>query len=349
VSGSPNVENPRLPGTIGVRSATPADYPRLLDFWQRHLTPRVAEVFRWRGEAGRISLSHPYLAEQDGQILGAMNTVGVDLRGRGQCTRAVWQTDVVVSPEARGKGVVTRLMEQAAAANAFVLGKGTTAAMYAAKKKFGFRDVPNPNFQACPLTPFYPVGALLRRVKYAAGYAKSRSRRRRSSQPEIRISLASGFSAEFDALDVKLTAGETLSAWKPASYLEWRYLTAPGRSYRVLRADGAEGLRGAIVLRGPEGDERQSWIVDILAEPGDDPTVDALIEAAREMLTRDRAAVVWVFATSSRVRARLTRAGFLETVRSPRFTYFVSGTVPFDPGAVEWNFCDGDGDCELYP
>ena len=338
------------PQTIVIRKATPTDHPNLLDFWQRYLTPRVAEVFRWREETGAAwGGNAPYLAEQDGVLLGAMNTVGVDIGWRGQLTRAVWQTDVVVSPAARGKGIVTRMMREAAAKHPMVLGKGTTAAMYAAKKKFGFCDVPHPNFLVCPLTPFYPVGPLTRRVKYALGYASSRWRRRGAGNLGFRISAVSGFSAEFDALAAKRMAGESLAPWKPAAHLQWRYATAPGRSYRILRADGAEGLRGAVVLRGPAGEERQAWIVDILADPGDSDTVDALIHGARDLLSADGAASIWVYATSLRMRGRLLQAGYLETVRTPRFTYFVSGTVPFDPDAVEWNFFDGDGDCELYP
>jgi hypothetical protein len=116
----------------------------------------------------------------------------------------------------------------------------------------------------------------------------------------------------------------------------------------VVRADGPEGLRGAVVLRGPEGPEQQGTIVDLIADSGDTPTIDALIAHAREDFAARQASVIRVFATSDRIRSRLRRAGFLDTHHTPRFSYFVATPLPFDPNAVEWSFFHGDGDCELY-
>ena len=221
--------------------------------------------------------------------------------------------------------------------------------MYAIKKKFGFRDAPNAGFLACPLTPFYPAGSAARRLKYALAYTSSLSHRRRAEGlAGGHLSVAREFGAEFDVLAEKLVSGEALTPWKPSAYLRWRYRGCPGRSYRTLRLDGPDGLRGAIVLRGPEGPERTAWIVDLLADPGDTATVAALIRGARRELQARRASVVWMPATSARVRAQLLRAGFLETPRSLRFTYLAYAKLPFDPTEVEWNFYYGDGDCELY-
>ncbi len=335
-----------------IRKATPDDRQRLFQVWKEHLPGghRVVEIYAWReSDSAASGGNSPHVAEHEGAIAGVINEVGLTLGWGGQRISASWQTDVVVSPAMRGKGVVTQLMQRLTAETAFVLGKGTTAAMHAAKKRFGFRDVPHATFLVCPLTPLYPGGSLGKRVKYAMGYLTGWWHRRPAASGSLRVSAAGEFGPEFDVLAESLGKGDTLTPWKSSAYLNWRYFGCPGRSYRVVRADGPTGLRGAIVLRGPEGVEREAWIVDLVAGPADTATVDALVRAARNELSAKGAAAIWIFATSLRIRARLHRAGFLNTRRTPHFTYFVSGALPFDPAAVEWNFFDGDGDCELYP
>jgi hypothetical protein len=220
--------------------------------------------------------------------------------------------------------------------------------MYAAKKKLGYRDVPHRTFQVCPVDLFYPVGPAARRLQYALGYMLSAWRRRSVAPPPLRISAITGFDHEFDRLAEASIAGDILTHWKPADYLQWRYCCTPGRSYRILQAAGPEGLRGAVVLRGPEGPERSAWIVDLIAVPTDLPAIDALIHAARNDLKARGTTAIWTLASSSLARQRLSRAGFLDTSRTQQFTYLVAGELPFDPAALDWNFFAGDGDSELY-
>lgn len=336
---------------IVVRKATAEDRQRLFDFWRRELPggERVCELFAWReANAAASGGNAPYLAECGGEIAGVSNSIPVVLGCRGSRVHAVWQVDVVVSPAMRGRGIVGQLMQQLSGAP-LSLGKGTTPVMYAAKKKFGYSDAPNSNLLLCPLTPVYPSGAIAKRLKYAVAWASSVWRRKRPCRmPELRSSEVEEFGADFEALAEKLMAGDALTPFKPAAYLNWRYRACPGRSYRTLRLDDDRGLRGAVVLRGPEGEEREAWIVDVLADPADAETLSALIRAAQRDLKARGASVVLIHATSERMRRQLDKSGFLNTSRIVRFTYMDHDKLPVDLVTTEWNFFHGDGDCELH-
>ncbi|MGB6974058.1 MAG: GNAT family N-acetyltransferase [Terracidiphilus sp.] len=335
---------------VAVRKASGEDQQQLFDFWRRELPggERVCELFTWRQASAAASGGNaPYLAEYGGEIVGVSNTIPLLVGCRGSRVCAVWQVDVVVSSAMRGRGIARQLMQQLSCAP-LALGKSTQS-MYEAKKKCGFSDAPNSNLLLCPLKPFYPEGTLARRLKYAAVWASSMWRRESSGlNPELCSSEVVEFGAEFDALAEKLMAGDALTPWKPAAYLNWRYRGCPDRSYRALRLDDGSGLRGTVVLRGPEGAGREAWIVDVLAEPADAETLSALIHAAQNDLKARGASVVWIHATSHRVRRQLYNSGFIDTGRTVRFTYKANGKMPADLATTEWNFFHGDGDGELY-
>jgi hypothetical protein len=227
-----------------------------------------------------------------------------------------------------------------------VLAKGSTEAMYATRKKFGFVDVEGSNLLVLPLS-VRGANGLAEKAKRMMAIAISVGRRRATFGHDVGISEIQTFNGEFDDLAERVLAADILSPVKTSPYLRWRYLTCPDRKYVVLQAS-KERLLGAIVIRTNRTPGANAWLVDLLVDSRESVATDALIRAAIRRVRAEGAGLLWSFATSPAIRARLARFGFLETKRTPHFTYHVRGPLPFEPNRVAWNFFHGDGDVELH-
>ncbi len=348
----PSIDSgPAVRGDVSIRKCPPDDREGVRTFWKRYipLGSRVCEIHDWRESNPVSGRNCVYVAEENGSILGVANWVPATFGCRGLHVPVAWAADNVVASEARRRGIASRLLESVPLGASLALAKGTSAAMYTVRKKLGYRDVAHRTYQICAVAPFCRTGPASRRLAHLFAYAAGLMRRRFHHGSSLRISSTTRFGSEFDRLAETAIAANVLMPWKTSAYLEWRYGSGvPGRSYRILRADGTEGLRGAIVLRGPEGVEQSGWIVDLIAVPHDIPAIDALICSARTELKNRGTTLIRVLATSSLVRERLRRAGFLDTAGTPQFTYFQTSELPFDPASLEWNFFEGDADNELY-
>ena len=154
--------------------------------------------------------------------------------------------------------------------------------------------------------------------------------------------------AAFDEIAERVPAGDEIGLRKTSAYLNWRYVGAPGRTYRILRAEGRGRLRGAAVLRLNPAPGGRAWLVDLICDSRDVEAVAALVSASVRELRRRRAGDVKTFTSSTRVRRVLARHGFVATSETPQFTYRVESEAlrPLLDGVV-WNFWWGDGDSEL--
>lgn len=321
----------------------------LASFWATHFgaSGRVNQVYRWReADVANSGGNDPWIAERSGRIVGAMNTTSLSVGWGGHRIPAAWHLDSVVDPALRRLGVGSRLMAEAASDRTLVMAKGSIEAMYTARKKYGFVDVEGSNLLVLPLS-IRGAGGKARRTRRAIAMVLSYARRRATIGHDVGIGEIHTFGDEFDGLAERVLATETLAPVKTSGYLRWRYSTCPGRKYIVLRAS-RERLLGGVVIRANRTPGADAWLVDLLSDPSETVASDALIRAAIRRVRTDGAGLLWVFATSPAVRARLARFGFLATRRTPHFTYHVRGPLPFDPHRVAWSFYHGDGDVELY-
>ncbi|HEX6883263.1 MAG TPA: hypothetical protein VF530_07765 [Planctomycetota bacterium] len=89
------------------------------------------------------------------------------------------------------------------------------------------------------------------------------------------------FGPEADELYACCATHWNASAIRDAAFLNWRFLDAPARRYRVLAFQSGATLRGyAVVGGGAELDPRLALLVDWLVLPGDDEASAALLAGA---------------------------------------------------------------------
>ena len=316
-------------------------------FLWREMNPRINELYRWRDQAREHSGGNgAWIVTHDGEIVAAMNSMPFSIAMNGRFMQAAWQLDSFVRPKMRRRGLATCMIAEVAPQATLLCASGTATSMYRARLKAGFRDLPGASYFVCALRPWHKGASSARVLRLSLGFGWSWAHRK-ATPSNIKVVEGEEFTEEFDELAGRVSRLNVLTPVKYAGYLQWRYGQRPGCSYSVLLAHERGGLRAALVLRNPSGGGI-AWIVDYLGDPGDYAALDALLQAAREKLYRAGAACIWTFATSSRVCARLQRAGYLRSHLKPNFTYRLRHKGAFDPEVVEWNFYQGDGDLDLY-
>ena len=268
-----------------------ADNDRLMRAYQEWLGAgdRVVELFRWRraGEPASGGI-RPSVAKKGSEIIGSVSAVPADVRLRGRPVRAVWQQDSVVGPPARGKGLGKRLVNAAAAGWEMLLAKSTTPPMYALRKSVGFEDVADRTFLVRVLSP-RAAGSLEKRFGYALIWLWNLVRGVDRAPGPIAVRAVERFDAAFDEIAERVPAGDEIGLRKTSAYLNWRYVGAPGRTYRILRAEGRGRLRGAAVLRLNPAPGGRAWILDLICDSRDVEAVAALVSASVRELRRSRA------------------------------------------------------------
>jgi GNAT superfamily N-acetyltransferase len=325
-----------------------SEFETLIDFYRAALGDagaRIAELTPWRMAGSPASGGFtPYVVRnQDRAVLGGVAAMGCTLSFAGGLLDASWQGNSVVDRSLRGQGLGGRLVDAAAAEAPAVMAKSTSPAMYGLRKKLGFKDVPNRYYLKATLRIPRPTSAAdlgLRTAAFLVGRAK-RAARLLGPTAFVPVGRVDHFDDSFDALNRRRIAEPVLRVSKSAAYLNWRYCACPGRDHVILRA-GERDARGAIVLRLAHG---AGWILDLVAESGDTPAVDALVAAAMRWFSESRARSVTAFCTLPETRSRILRAGFLTTRSTPQFTY--RGDLP-DPESTPWDFWHGDSDSDLY-
>jgi len=101
------------------------------------------------------------------------------------------------------------------------------------------------------------------------------------SAPPAPVHARERFGPEADELYACCATHWNASAIRDAAFLNWRFLAAPARRYRVLAYQSGATLRGyAVVGGGAELDPRLALLVDWLVLPGDDEASAALLEGA---------------------------------------------------------------------
>lgn len=334
---------------VRLRPLAEDERPRLFTFYRETLraSERVIRLYEWRLRGRPASGGvETYVAEREGQLVGAVNAVPVRLSSRGEVFEAVWQQDSIVHPDARGQGIGSRLISYAASQSPIALAKGTVKPMYRLRKRAGFTDVPRDTYLLKPTKPF-PGGrraSLKRRALFPAFWLAGQLTKRVPTR--LQTVEIDRFDASFDRLAEALKERRSLRVYKPSAYLNWRYFTCPIRRYRVYAALRAAEPAGAAVLRTDGNSSEDAWIVDLILDEGDTRVAHTLLNVVSRRLGESAASAARTFATSPRLRRLLILRGFLPTSETPHFTYLVADDRRF-PSGCTWSFLHGDGDTEL--
>jgi len=183
------------------------------------------------------------LIEDDGEILSSCTGFPVELAAGQRRVRGWHLCDAVTAPEARGRGLFTRVLT--------ALREDTSPDEWL----YAF-----PNGQSRPAFErqgFFAVEHVPLWVRPIVG---------RGGAVGDEVTPVERFGPEHDALADRLAQGRGLTARRSAAYLTWRYLAHPFFDYRCfeLRRDGS--LDGILVVNPMEAAGRTSlWVMELLA------------------------------------------------------------------------------------
>ncbi|MGH7393330.1 MAG: hypothetical protein ACREM3_28325 [Candidatus Rokuibacteriota bacterium] len=146
---------------------------------------------------------------------------------------------------------------------------------------------------------------------------------------------------EYSELATRVASGHSFCLQRAPSYLDWRYLHAPHRRYRLLAARRRGELVGYAVL---DRDGEVGWIVDLFGIE-DGPAIRSLVAAAVACFREERAATVAVAILDGHPWiADLTRLGFSPREATPVVVCTGDGRALTPEGARggPWLFVQGD-------
>lgn len=345
-----------MTAALRIRPARRGDEARLCELFARVYGKPLSEE-RWRWKLGRFSASVPsvWLAEQDGapvcQYAGMPAVVQLGDRE----VTAMVAVDAMTAPEHRRRGLLTQVVAEAheawkRAGIAFVLGLpneqwgSRTAAV-------GFVPLFRLRWLMLPLRPGVILhrrfGALAALVLTPLATPWFR-RRLRKHDPGTSIRPVASAGPELDGLWERLRGAASLSIRRDASWVAWRFLSAPDPGYRVLLLERGGVPVGWTAFRvARSASHAAGLIADLVGDPAA-ADWDAVIGATVAALDAEGAENALTLAAEGTARyRRLLQRGFLSRPHA-----FMLHVVVLDPAldvaalgrAEAWDMAGGDFD-----
>ena len=338
---------------IEYKWANDDDIEVLFEFYEHQLSlsSKVIDLYKWRQQNINASGGcHTYTARCGEKIVGAINVVPVDLICGAQRIKACWQQDSIVDESMRGHGIGKKIVTGAGEGYDLVMAKGISDAMYGLRKKNGYCDVIFSNDIIAVLSPFCHAKSFKSKISLFVLWLFSLCKR---LWPRPYLQRTISKVTQFDAAAcewIDKQKNNQIRIKKGIDYLHWRYCTAPNNGYVILCSSDDTGIRGYLVYRQSSHNQQNVSIVDFLCDSNDHDTIVSLVEYVWESIQKDGVKKVYTFATSKKVRSYLLYRGFINLPKTPRFTYkILTDSLTYEyVKALDWNFCYGDGDLELY-
>lgn len=359
---------------IQIRRATLEDRERIGRFLKKAYGERAQYKFpaRWRWEyvdnpfwnEDRLPI---WLAEMRGEIVGQTGEMIVPLKLGDSVRRAAWGVDLIVLPEHRKKGIGRLLIEALADYHDTFLALTMSPISRGVMASLGFTAL-NGVTEFGKTVRFDSEGALealearlgegsaLVRVSRRLGLGgmiasalNSRARLRdmrglRELEHRFEIEGIERFGDEITQLWNRLASHFPAIVRRDAVYLNWKFVDQPHMAYEKFVLRQAGGVRGYVITRrGVPPEPSVGVIADVLAAPGDDDVVQALLVHAVNHLKR--AGVQSIVAASSwpSYVPHFLRLGFDE----------VGEAIPMfrcrEVHPTDWFLSMGDHDWDQYP
>lgn len=319
-----------------------------------------AHHLRWEWEFGRNPNTPPdgpliWVAREGPALIGQCAAVAVRLRVAGQETTAGWGTDVMVAPERRRQGLATQLLRtwDRHVGAALGLNAGDSSLHLFLFRKLGWPELGTVPCLVKPLTrravrlPRWPspINQLLSAVTYPFVRVIARTRPLRA---ETRV--VHRFDDSATALWTRIADKFDFIVRRDATYLNWRYASAPHVRYNVALLEREGRLDGFAVFRHvqePLG--RVTLLVDLLADPADESGVSALLRRVDREARAVDSDKIRSFALHAAFRRMLKRSGYFQVKSWLRLVAKINGVdVPagFYKNLDRWHVTLGDGDVD---
>ena len=340
------------PARLGyeVRPYAQEDEPRVLELLARSLGggplgQRSPAFFRWKHLDNPFGTSFMLVAERDDRIIGLRAFLRWRFQAAGRTVEAVRAVDTATDPDHQGLGVFRRL---------------TTTALAALEGEVDL-VFNTPNEKSLPgylKMGWEPVGRIPVRVRvrnpvrFGRGFrslrdAEASEATSATAAPTVDAPPASeglGSPEEVDALLEQARApSERLSTPRDHAFLRWRYGSAPGFDYRVVREERDGRLAGLAVFRvRARGTLWESTLADVMVGSGDTGTAGRLLRRVIRAASVDH--VTGHFPEGSEARTAAGRSGFVPTPAGVTFVVNpLRSDLRPDPRRLgSWGLCLGD-------
>jgi hypothetical protein len=292
-----------------------------------------------------------WIAREGTAIVGQYATMPVRLAVKGHEVTGSWGMDVMVAPERQRQGlgeVLFRTWDRNVGAS---LGLGLSDASYRLFQKLRWPDVGPVPCLVKPLTrrafrhPRWPtpINRLISALTLPIVLIVSRAR---PLAAEVRLirRFDDSFTELWDAIAPKFG----LAVRRDASYLNWKFATAPHVRYTMaaLLRDGRTA--GYVVYRHvqePRG--RVTLLTDILTDPDDEDGFSTLLRWIDQEARQADSDKIRAFATHAVFRRLLRRSGYFQVKSTMEFVVKVNG-IDVGPEFYEdtdrWHVTLGDSD-----
>jgi predicted N-acetyltransferase YhbS len=292
-----------------------------------------------------------WIAREGPAIIGQYATMPVKLSVRNQQVQGSWGMDVMVAPERQRQGlgeVLFRTWDRNVGAS---LGLGLSDASYRLFQKLRWPDVGPVPCLVKPLTrralrmPNWPV-AVNRLVSALALPLIKIVARTRPLRAEVR--MIQRFDDSFTALWEELAPKFDLAVRRDAAYLNWKYVSAPHVRYSIAalrREDRTIGYAVYRHLHEPRG--RVTLLVDVLADPDDEPAMSTLLHWVDREARQADSDKIRTFAMHAGLRRVLRRSGYFQVKSTMEFVVKVNGVdvgPDFYLNTDRWHITLGDSD-----
>ena len=292
-----------------------------------------------------------WIAREGRALIGQHASMPVKLSVQGTEVQGSWGMDVMVAPERRRQGLGEMLFRTWDRHVGASLGLGLSESSYQLFRKLRWPDVgPVPCFVK-PLTrralrrPDWPPG-LNRLVSAVTLPFVKIVARSRPLQAEVR--LLQRFDESFTELWDSVRSKFDLAVRRDASYLNWKYTSAPHVRYSIaaLRRDD-RNVGYAVYRHFVEPRGRVTLLVDFLTDPDDQDGFSTLLGWVDREARRADSDKIRAYAFNAAYGRVLRKSGYFQVKSSMELVVKVNA-VEVPPGFYEetsnWHITLGDSD-----
>ena len=296
------------------------------------------------------------------RIIGAIETMPVNIKIGDKKFRGAWLVGNSVSSEYQGRGIGTLMQDYIEKNGNFdiLLSLGSTEAAYHLLKKldwdvgyFGYKvailnleELIKMNsivlrFIIHPLSNLYGLFFRL--------YSIIRNNR---SIYKYKLVTIKCFDNRFDKLLVNAINYYPITVIRDRSYLNWRYIDCPHRSYVIYSAEKNNEVCGFIILKiAKKNGLKTGFIVDLFFDHSKKDVLINLLNKAMDKFYKSKVSLVTILNPNAKFKSTFNRYGFLFNYNSKKRLMCKVISQKVDTRLLhdmkKWNITKGDSDSDL--
>jgi len=339
------------------------DYAELLSFRRRMWPGRPSHLdesyWNWQLQDNPNNPTpnpEVWLFKDDGRILGYQAAIPILLKVGDAYYRCSWAIDLMVDTRFRNKGIGYLLTRELNKSTNVSLALGISDAAYPMYKRDRWIDMGCvPRFvkilDAKPLVRkrfrFPVVSGFLSTLMNLYFRLRDAQFIRMANKGYVQIDRVDHFDQHFDELWERVSANFPLIARRDSKYLNWKYVSQPGRNYTIFQMKRENEVSGYIVLRIRHEDNRSvGYIIDFLAAP---EQLTPLVAKAVHYFRKERVTTISCCVLSKRIETLMEELGFHRRESNMRFMIRVNNPK-LDPEVLrkrdDWFVTSAGGDEE---